>query len=189
MSRTSGGCIGFRVDGKKYISYSRHDHNTQNIRRNCVADIRKLMQKYSVDELREKIRQMHIVTPEEYKAGVTPEQKQKLEKYYGILTEWLYGGFPPGQNPATSWLAFLLGLHGDIAETIEVGYLMDAEEYMEGDPSIAYGYILNCDSDPKFDFYKRGKYIASFPASSIPDDWEEQLSKKVGFNFFEDGKR
>lgn len=193
------GLCGFVVDGEVRSSYNHFDSYPSGLGAELVEQIGFLTKESTVDELKEKVRNIFFVDDEDEE--VTPEYIEKYKKYYDASVGDTSG-------PLT-WYQLLRNTQGDLIANIDSGIMINNNAFANDSLFCEWGYLVNLDTkmfevyrgfqkkvhmDGRFadaDYEPDDQYggpyypialVAEFPFDDLPDingwdEWEAALSE------------
>jgi hypothetical protein len=143
MANVRGMC-GFIVDGEKYLQY---------IHRNCepwlrgqrvIGSFLDLYEKYSIEEIREKILAMRLVEGMEYRDEIPESEREYAEDDDGNLTTW-----PADykRDRKKLWVEKLLPHSTNLLKAVEDGIFMQDAGFADVEAFNTWSYIFDMDSE------------------------------------------
>jgi len=129
------GAYGFRLDGEDRLSYNHYDSYPSCLGEKILQDTERLMSKYTINQLKDKVRNLKSVHPE---STTDEEIRQITEKYHntsvslGTLDD-PYCCFREAQ--------------GDIIAMLDMGYFLEANSFILNSLFCEWAYIINLDTE------------------------------------------
>ncbi len=127
---TRGG-LGFRVDGKDFIAYNHFDSYPEGLGDETVQGVRQLLSDFSLDELRDRVRNIEFVDEDK---EPTPEQREKFKQYFENVSN------------GKDWYSLLRGMQGKASEYVKNGIMIDAHGFLKDSLFCEWAYIINLDT-------------------------------------------
>ena len=179
------GSYGFRVDGEDRLAYNHFDSYPEGLGQDIYDSLRCLLDKYSLDELKDKVRKIELVKEN---SSPSPEQIKRLEGYADSQVS---------SGKIDEWYVLLRDMQGDIKAHVEEGIMISGGDFIYDSLYCEWAYIVNLDEEV-FEVYRgfqrmpnHGRYqldgtnhkngyypcslIATFPLDNLPTDTIQQI--------------
>eukprot|EP01035_Chromulina_nebulosa_P023573 gene23573-30565_t len=154
------GLIAFKYRGKYFIAYNHYDSYFSGLGRKLVNEIKELLGKYNLDEIRLLVDGIRVVRDIDVP---TEEDIEKLKEYTDLQA---------GSQSSTDWYCLLRKGQGSYKAVFETGYMYVEDHLNEGsfigDLNIEYSYVLDLDSE-RFVTYTRAGSISPYSLDNLPE--------------------
>lgn len=134
------GAIGFYIDGRTIATYNHFDSYPEALGNAVVRDLRGLLQRYSVDALKNKVRALRIVTNENETPSAVDIARFRRFRNAAVST---------GED----WYSLLREMQGELAKYVEAGVIIDSTAFLKDSLFCEWAYLLNLD-DQCFEIYR-----------------------------------
>lgn len=175
------GILGFAVNGQPKVTYNHWDSYPSGLGLTFLAACRQLAEASPID-LRKRIDTLKMVTED---TPITDDDIEALKPY----TDTSVGStIKNGEiDHSLNWYQLTRGLQGDISKILEVGYLLDAQDFPLDSLFCEWGYVLDLDDkeatlDVYQGFQRRAPTDGLWIGKSIDDDHRNGLDKYYAIN-------
>lgn len=177
------GALGFRLDGKDYVTYNHWDSYPEGLGQEIVDWLKTV----KLTEVKAKVKSLTLLSESDKQVPPTEEQKNKLKKYADLSVS---------ARSLDDWYCLLRNTQGDPDAILKAGYMMDGSSFLADSLFCEWAYIVNLD-EKTFEVYKgfqdkkhnKGRYasmpkreeyypvalVGTFPLAKIPNDWIETV--------------
>lgn len=152
------GLVGFRIDGEDRLSYNHYDSYPSELGVKVVDFLQSIN---SLAQVKAQVRQLKLVT----------EDMAPTEAEIAALGPW--SDLSVGEGKPTDWYCLLRQCQGDLKATLEAGYMLVNNEFINDSLFCEWAYIINLDTE-KLEIYKgfqtkahkKGRYGKAVPTDT-----------------------
>lgn len=183
------GLMGVRIDGQDKLSYCHLDSYPEGWPSVMVEEIRQMLKNPGLGEMRDLARAI-----KQFRGDAVPTPED-LIRHNVQFAHWR------PVSTKTDWYSWLRGLHGRFRDTLELGLMLDSNDFIGESLFCEWAYIANFDEET-FEVYQgfqtkphsKGRFsqmpprqalagktfypcalVATFPLMEIPVDWDSRF--------------
>lgn len=127
------GTMGVRIDGQDKLTYNHFDSYPDGLGKSMVDDYLEMTKLYDISAIKELARNLVLV---DGKSKPTAKQKRDLKQYADTDVS---------RQTLNDWYCLLRNLQGELAKTLEAGFMIDNHKFMAESLFCEWSYILNLD--------------------------------------------
>lgn len=158
------GIFGFRVGGQDKLSYNHCDSYPEGLGADILHDLKKLIKHHGIGYIIEKAEQIKIINE-----NVEPT----VDDVFNLRA---YTDLSVGRRSTKDWYCLTRKLQGDIATTLEAGYMHGDNNFINESLFCEWGYIINLDDNVlevykgfQHEPHKQGRYSKYVPPDKYPN--------------------
>jgi hypothetical protein len=129
------GALGFYKDGKTKVTYNHWDSYLSGLGNDVLNFIHSYLSEHTIDELKTQADAIEMVNESD---SPTDEQKQRCKKYVDLNV---------GSQSEDEWYCLLREAQGDLGAYLEVGVMIDSQDFLQDSLFCEWAYIINLDTN------------------------------------------
>lgn len=130
------GTFGFRLNGKDKLSYNHSDSHPSSLGVQVLTDIRSLIADSGMTYIKARVNALRMIDSNKDKP--TTKDIENLAPYTNLTVS---------KQSTKDWYCLMRELQGEIKTTLEAGYMMENNTFINDSLFCEWGYIINLDDD------------------------------------------